>query len=86
MALADETKGTILTTAGPTAYPSNWRPAGAPPPDTPVNTEAIALAIDAFIAALSDDELTALLQRTRNGGQPSQYGQAPTQQPTQCGR
>ena len=72
-------------TTGPTAYPSSWRPQGAPPPDEPPNFEALALAVDAYVAALSDEEFAALVARTRNGGQPAQYGQPP-QQPTQYGQ
>ena len=76
-----------MTRPGPTDYPSAWRPAGAPPPDTPVNVEALALAVDAYIAALSPEEFDALVVRTRNGGQPmpNQYNQPPIQ-PTQYGR
>jgi hypothetical protein len=33
------TRGSTMTAAGPTAYPTNWRPAGAPPPDTRHPTE-----------------------------------------------
>jgi hypothetical protein len=60
---------------GPTAYPSGWRPKGAPPPDEPVNLEALALAIDAYLAALSDAEFAALAARVRGNGQQQQYGQ-----------
>ena len=62
---------------GPTAYPSNWRPAGAPPPDVEPNVEALALAVDAYLAALSDEEFAALVERVRNGTQQQQpqYGQ-----------
>jgi hypothetical protein len=59
-------------TQGPTGYPSGWRPAGAPPPDEPPNVEALALAIDAYVAALSPEEFDALVQRTRNGTQQQQ--------------
>ncbi len=64
-------------TQGPTAYPSNWRPADAPPPDEPVNVEAIAFAIDAYLAALSGQEFDALVLRVRGNGQQQQpqYGQ-----------
>ena len=58
-----------MTTAGPTAYPSNWRPAGAPPPDEPVNVEALALATDAYLSALTDEEFASLVERVRNGRQ-----------------
>jgi hypothetical protein len=72
----------------PTAYPSNWRPPGSPPFDEPPNFEALALAVDAFIAALSPEEFDALVARTRNGAQQqpaNPYGQPPAQ-PTQYGR
>jgi hypothetical protein len=59
---------------GPTCYPSGWRPKNAPPPDEPPNFEALALAIDAYLAALTDAEFAALVERVRNGQQP-QYGQ-----------
>ena len=52
-------------TSGPTDYPSNWpgarNQAGAPA--TP--TEAIMLAIDSFISALSPEEFNQLIARTR---------------------
>ena len=63
---------------GATAYPSGWRPKGAPPPDEPPNVEAIALAIDAYISALTDEEFAALVARVRNGQQQPQYGQQQT--------
>ena len=56
-----------MTAAGPTAYPAGWRPKGAPPRDAPVNAEALALAVDAYVSALSRDEFDALVARTRNG-------------------
>lgn len=78
-----------MTTGQPTAYPSSWRPPGAPPPDVSPNVEALQLGIDAYIAALSDEELAQLLARTRNGGQPvgkpPAYGQPP-QPSVQYGR
>jgi hypothetical protein len=79
-----------MTAAGPTAYPANWRPAGAPLPDVPPNTEALAMCIDAYIAALTPQEFDALVARTKNGGQmpnqpPAQYHQQPAQ-PVQYGR
>jgi hypothetical protein len=49
---------------GPTEYPSSWRPAGAPPADT-APSEAVAMAIDSYIAALSPEEFNQLVQRTR---------------------
>lgn len=71
---------------GPTGYPREWAPKGAPPPDEPPNFEALALAIDAYLSALSDEEFAALVERVRNGqqpqqqyGQPQQYGQQPQQ-------
>jgi hypothetical protein len=52
-------------TSGPTDYPASWRPNGAPPPDTPAPGEAIAMAVDAYVASLSDAEFQALVARTR---------------------
>ena len=55
-------------TSGDDSYPSAWTPRGAQPPAPPAPAEAveaIMLAIDSFIAALSQDELDQLLQRTR---------------------
>jgi hypothetical protein len=52
-------------TSPPTEYPASWpgaRPS-APPPPPP--SEPVALAIDAYIASLSDEELKSLLARTR---------------------
>lgn len=69
-----------MTAAGPTAYPSQWRPPGSPPPDVPPNTEAVALAVDAYVAALTPEEFDALVMRTRNGAQ------APNQQPVHYGQ
>ena len=74
----------MTTAAGPTGYPSGWRPKNAPPPDEPPNVEAIALAIDAYISALSPEEFSALVARVRNGQQQQpqpQYGQPPYGQP-----
>ena len=62
-------------TQGPTGYPRQWAPKGAPPPDEPPNVEAIMLALDAYLAALSDEEFAALAARVRNGQQQPQYGQ-----------
>lgn len=68
-------------TQGPTGYPSSWRPAGAPPPDVEPNVEALALAVDAYLSALSDEEFAALVERVRNGGQQQQQpGQRQTSQ------
>jgi hypothetical protein len=51
-------------TSGPTDYPSNWPGARSQAaPATP--TEAVALAVDAFVASLSDTEFRALVERTR---------------------
>ena len=49
----------------PTEYPSNWPGARsqAAAPATP--TEALMLAIDAFVAALSQSEFDQLVSRTR---------------------
>jgi hypothetical protein len=50
----------------PTGYPDSWRPRGAPPStDTPAPAEAVAMAVDSFVAALSDEEFQALVARTR---------------------
>lgn len=51
----------------PTAYPQGWRPKGAPPPEVEPSVEALQLAVDAFVAALSPGEFDALVARTRNG-------------------
>ena len=66
----------MTTAAGPTGYPRQWAPKGAPPPDVEPNVEALALAVDAYLAALSDEEFAALVERVRNGQQ-QQYGQQP---------
>ncbi len=52
-------------TSGPTDYPDSWKTgrAARPSPDTP--SEAVALAVDGFIAALSDADFDALVARTR---------------------
>ena len=73
---------------GPTGYPRQWAPKGSPPPDVEPNFEALALAVDAFLAALDDQQFAELVARVRNGAQqqpPSQYGQQqqPMQQPNQ---
>jgi len=51
-------------TSGPTDYPNNWPGARnqAPTPATPV--EAVMLAIDSFVSALSPEEFDQLVQRT----------------------
>ena len=72
---------------GPSQYPSQWRPAGAPPFDEPPNVEAVVLAIDQYLVALSDEQFAALVARVRNGqqqqpqrGQQPQYGQSQASQ------
>ena len=52
-------------TSGPTDYPSNWPGARNQPaaPTTPI--EAIQLAFDAYIAALSQSEFDQLVNRAR---------------------
>ena len=70
----------VAAQQGPTAYPREWAPPGAPPPDVEPNVEAVVLAIDQYLVALSDEEFTMLVERVRNGGPPrQQYGQ-PQQQ------
>lgn len=53
-----------------TSYPANWDTPGTtgkqrPAEPTMAPVEAVALAIDSFIAALDDDEFNALVARTR---------------------
>jgi hypothetical protein len=51
-------------TSPPTEYPSNWHGARpSAPPAAP--SEALALAIDSFIAALTPEEFNQLVARTR---------------------
>ena len=53
-------------TSPPTEYPDSWktgRAAQPTPPATP--SEAIALAVDAYVASLSDSDFSALVARTR---------------------
>lgn len=57
----------MTTPAAPTGYPASWRPKGAPADVSPNIVEAVALAVDAFVSALSQDEYDQLVQRTRNG-------------------
>ena len=57
-------------TSPPDGYPDSWRPRGAPAPEpqaasSAAPVEAVALAVDSYIAALSEDDFTALVQRTR---------------------
>jgi hypothetical protein len=47
------------------AYPSNWPGARNQPAAPTAPAEAIALAIDAFISALSPEEFDQLVVRTR---------------------
>jgi hypothetical protein len=51
-------------TDGPTDYPDSWRPRGALS-SAPAPPEAIAMAVDAYVASLSDAEFQALVERTR---------------------
>lgn len=63
---------------GPTGYPRQWAPKGAPPPDEPPNVEAVVLAVDQYLSALTDEQFFALVERVRGvtqQQQPSQYGQ-----------
>ena len=62
---------------GPTGYPRQWAPKGSPPPDVEPSIEAVVLAIDGYIAALTDEQFFALVERVRGNGQqqPGQYGQ-----------
>ena len=50
-------------TSGPTDYPASWRPPGAPAPAAPI--EALMLAIDAYISALSQFDFDQFVSRTR---------------------
>ena len=49
---------------GPVEYPDSWKRSNGRQ-STPAPSEAIALAVDSYIASLSDDELRVLLERTR---------------------
>jgi hypothetical protein len=51
-------------TDGPTDYPDSWRPRGVSS-SSPAPAEAIAMAVDAYVARLSDEEFQALVERTR---------------------
>jgi hypothetical protein len=54
-------------TDSPTDYPSAWTPRGAQQPaSSPAPIEAVALAVDAYVASLSDEEFDAMVQRTRS--------------------
>ncbi len=58
----------MTTPAPPTGYPDSWRRGGAPGPKAPAApAEAVALAVDSYVAALSPDEFDRLVQRTRGG-------------------
>ena len=51
--------------SGPTDYPSAWTPRGAPQAESrPAPAEAVAMAVDSFSAALSQQEFDALVART----------------------
>jgi len=53
-------------TSGLTDYPSSWTSRGAPQPASPsAPAEAVALAVDSYVAALSEDEFAAMVARTR---------------------
>jgi hypothetical protein len=53
-------------TSPPTDYPESWRPRGAPQsaPSAPP-LEPLMMAIDAYLAGLSEEEFQALVARTR---------------------
>jgi len=52
-------------TSGPTDYPSNWPGARNQPAAPATPTEALQLAIDSFVSALSPAEFAQLVARTR---------------------
>ena len=53
-------------TRGPTEYPSDW--SGARPSASPAApAEAVALAVDAFVASVSNEEFDAMVARCRGG-------------------
>ena len=53
-------------TSPPTEYPSAWTPRGAPQPAAPAApAEAVALAVDSYVAALTESEFDQLVSRTR---------------------
>ena len=52
-------------TSPPTDYPANWRPAAARGQSGAAPAEAVQMAIDSYIASLSDSEFIALVERTR---------------------
>ena len=47
------------------SYPSAWTPREARSHQAPAPSEAVALAIDSYIAALSPEEFNQLVARTR---------------------
>lgn len=48
------------------SYPDSWKRSNGAPRGTPAApTEAVAMAIDAFVAALSPEEFDQLVARTR---------------------
>ena len=47
---------------GPTEYPKSWVP-----PHIRQQAEEVALAVDSYVAALSDEEFAELVARTRPG-------------------
>ena len=50
---------------GPTDYPASWPGARTQPAAPATPAEAVALAVDSYVAALSEDEFTAMVARTR---------------------
>jgi hypothetical protein len=51
--------------SGPTDYPANWPGARSQAAAPAAPAEAVALAIDSYISALTPDEFDQLVQRTR---------------------
>ncbi len=48
------------------SYPLAWAPRGTPQPEAPsAPAEALALALDSYISALTPEEFDLLIQRTR---------------------
>ena len=54
-------------TSGDDSYPSSWTPRRAASQIAPSAepSEAVALAVDSYVAALSNDDFAALIARTR---------------------
>ena len=50
---------------GPTDYPSNWPGARSQPATPATPSGAVALAVDSYVAALSQAEFDQLVARTR---------------------